>query len=99
MKEEEIITLKDEETGKEYKMVKTNPLKNYSFCPQCKIIRGEDVSPTYLVKWEETYFNSWGMCRTCFDFINDHKGDFKEFSGNVKLDENGQIELVKGDDV
>ena len=92
---EETIVLKDEETGKEYTMAKVNPLWNYSFCPQCVHIRGEDASPTLLAHWEGMYFNSWGMCKKCFDHINDHKSQFEGLAGNIKVDENGQVMLVR----
>jgi len=92
---EEMDYLLDEDTGRVYKLVKINPLKRPCFCPQCKHVRGEETSPTYLLGWDDAYFKSWGMCRTCFDYINSHKEEFKELSGNVKVSKEGKVEIER----
>ena len=92
--EGEFTYLVDEDTDTRYKLAKVNSNKNYMFCPQCKHIRGSAFSPTFLTHWESVYFNSWGMCKQCFDYINSHREKFEEFSGNIEV-VNGKVKKVE----
>jgi len=94
IEEKEFVYLLDEDTGERIKLVKVNPYKTPCFCPQCKLIRGQDISPTFLRDWEEVYYNSWGMCRQCLDFLNKHRERFDELSGNIVIND-GKVSVVK----
>lgn len=42
------------------------------FCPSCSKFR-QSQDPTFLMSSEEFYYNSFGMCSRCMEFINDPK--------------------------